>query len=174
MIKLVLMIALTVLSTLSCNFSNSQTGKNEGGSNSNASSSADRNGAGPTATPNDQAAILFELIDTEKRWKTAKFNGDLGTLDNIFADEFTNAADNGKTYTKAEWIALWKRGDPTVKSWEISDERLESTQENKATITFTITLNYKNSKMFRSRDTDTFIKRDGRWQVITSQSSKMP
>ena len=134
--------------------------------------SANGNTGTPAGATDDHAAILLELVNIEKRWKTANVKGDVTTLGNIFADEFTNVAENGKTYTRAEWIALWKRGDPTIKSWEISDERLESTEGNKATITFIIMRTYKNSKMIRSSDTDTFIKRDGRWQVIASQSSK--
>lgn len=121
----------------------------------------------------DKTDILHELVDIEKRWKEAKFKGDTKTLETIFADEFTNVAENGKTYNKARWIAVWKNGDPSIKSWEISDERLESVEGDKATITFITTLKYKNSKVARSKDTDTFIKRGGRWQVLSSQSSML-
>ena len=125
------------------------------------------------APRDDKTDTLRELVDTEKRWKEAKFKGDTKTLETIFADEFSNVAENGKTYNKSEWIAVWKRGDPTVKSWEIGEERLDSLEKERATLTYIITIKYKNSKVARSRDTDTFIKRDGRWQVIASQSSML-
>ncbi len=169
--KSILMIALLVVATSSCNSSNKQTNKNEG--HSTPTPKASGNTGESSAAANGQADVLSELIAIEQRWKTAKYKGDTATLETIFADEFTNVAENGKTYTKAEWIALWKRGDPTIKSWEMSDERLESLEGNKATITFTNTLKNKKSRTSRTKDMDTFIKRDGRWQVIASQSTKI-
>lgn len=169
--KLVLMIVLVVLAASSCNFYSEPASKNQAQSTTTPAASPAQSGS--SSAPDKKADILRELVDTERRWKEAKFKGDVKTLETIFADEFTNVADNGKTYNKAEWIAVWKRGDPTIKSWEISDERLESMEGDKAIITFIITLKYKNSKVARSRDTDTFIKRDGRWQVLSSQSSML-
>ena len=164
------LITLLLLLTSSCSLSNKPA------NNENVTSPAQQPSGSSSvgsAKNNDKAAILRELVDTENRWKEAKFKGDTKTLETIFADEFSNVAENGKTYNKANWIAIWKRGDPTVKSWEISDERLDSAEGDKASITLIITINYKNSKVVRSRDTDTFIKRDGRWQVVSSQSSML-
>lgn len=168
--KLALMIAMLVVTASACSPSSKPTSNENAGAQqaphtvgSNASS----------ATSDDKAAVLRELVETENRWKEAKFKGDTKTLEAIFADEFSNVANNGRTYKRAEWIALWKRGDPTVKSWEINDARLDSAEGDKATITFVITIRYKNSKVARSRDTDTFIKRDDRWQVTSSQSSML-
>lgn len=175
--KLVLMMALLVLSASSCSYSSSTTTTTNERSTpppqSAAGSAGESSATAPTPQPNDQAAVLRELIDVENRWKTAKYKGDLTTLNTIFADEFTNVAENGKTYTKAQWVALWKRGNPAIKSWNFSDERLESNDGNKATITFIYTTTDKRAKTSRVRDTDTFIKRDGRWQVLASQSKNL-
>lgn len=168
--KLALIIALLLLATSACNISGKPT--NNENATATAKPPSGNSGAGSAAS-DDKAAILRELVETEKRWKEAKFKGDTKTLEAIFADEFSNVANNGKTYDKKAWIAIWKRGDPSVKSWEINDERLDSAEGNKATITFIMTMKYKNSKVARSRDTDTFVKRDGRWQVISSQSSML-
>ncbi|HEX8177167.1 MAG TPA: nuclear transport factor 2 family protein [Pyrinomonadaceae bacterium] len=169
--KLVLMIILVVLAASSCDSYRGTASNNQAQSTTTPVPSPAP--SGNLSAPDKKADILRELIETENRWKEAKFKGDVKTLETIFADEFTNVAQNGKTYNKAEWITVWKRGDPTLKSWEISDARLESMEGDKATITFITTLKYKNSKVARSRDTDTFIKRSGRWQVISSQSSML-
>lgn len=171
-VKLVLVIVLAVLVASSCNSYREAPSENQSQSTTGRPPASPAPGAG-SAAPDKKGEILRELVDVENRWKEAKFKGDVKTLEAIFADEFTNVAQNGKTYNKAEWIKVWKKGDPSIKSWKISDERLESTEGDKATITFTTTLEYKNSKVARSRDTDTFIKRDGRWQVVASQSSML-
>ncbi|HEX8747332.1 MAG TPA: nuclear transport factor 2 family protein [Pyrinomonadaceae bacterium] len=167
--KQALMIAL-LLAASACNLSNRQPNSEKA-----TAPSPQPSGSAPasTAPGNDKTETLRELVDIEKRWKEANFKGDTKTLETIFADEFSNVAENGKTYNKSEWIAVWKRGDPTVKSWEISEERLDSLEKERATLTFVTTIKYKNSKVARVRNTDTFIKRDGRWLVIASQSSML-
>ncbi len=169
--KSILMIALLIVAASACNFSNNPTNKNEERSTPTPKAAGNTNES--PAPADDQANVLVELIAIEHRWKTAKYKGDTATLETIFADEFTNTDQKGKTFTKAEWVAIWKRGDRSAKSWEISDARLESLEENKATITFTNTINFKNSRIIRTKDTDTFIKHDGRWQVVASHSTNI-
>lgn len=178
--KSILMIALLFLAASFCNLSDKLTNKNGGSATPTTQTPTASNNAGESsatsnnsATRDAQTDVLPELMDVERRWKTANYKRDSATLKTIYADEFTNVAENGKTYNKTEWIAAWKRGDPTAKSWKITDERLENVEGSRATLIFTITVTRKNSKATRTRDTDTFIKRDGRWQVLTSQSSKM-
>lgn len=166
--KLVLPIALLALALSLCNLTEKFKGTNS--NQSNVGSSANSN----TASTNSQAnkdAVLKELTDLENKWKTARTSGDTATLQQVFADEFTNTDENGKTYNKAEWINAFKRGDPTLKSWTISDVKLVSLDGDTATITFSIHRTYKKGRDRRDLDTDKFVKRDGRWQVISSHST---
>lgn len=173
-------VAILFLAFSLCNLSDKLTTKNDPPATTNTQApTASTNTGESSATSNssvardDKAEVLNDLMELERRWKTANQKGDVTTLNSIYADEFSNVAENGKTYSKAEWISVWKRGDPSIKSWEISEERLESMAGERATLTFIITVNRKNSKVSRTRDTDTFIKRDGRWQVVASQSVKI-
>jgi hypothetical protein len=140
------------------------------GTNANQSNSANANTGNSNATANNDA-VLQELTELENKWKAARAKGDTATLHQVFADEFTNADENGKTYNKAEWINAFKGGDPTLKSWTISDTKLVRFGGDTATITLNIHSTYKKGRDKRVLDTDKFVKRDGRWQVVSSQST---
>lgn len=166
--KLILPITLLAVTLSLCNLSEKFKGTNS--NQSNVSSSANTN----TANTNSQAnsdAVLKELTELESKWKEASAKGDTATLQQVFADEFTNTAENGKTYNKAEWINAFKGGDPTLKSRTMSDTKLVSFGSETATMTFNVHSTYTYGRDKRSRDTDTFVKRDGRWQVVASQST---
>ena len=166
--KLVFPAALLAVTLALCNLSEKFKGTNS--NTSNLGSAANTN----TANGNSQAgndAILKELTDLELRWKEARGRGDTATLQQVFADEFINADENGKTYSKAEWINAFKGGDPTLKSWTISDTKLVSFGGETATMTLNVHSTYKKGRDKRSLDTDKFVKRDGRWQVVSSQST---
>lgn len=166
--KLFLPAALLAVTLSLCNLTEKFKGTNS--NQSNVGSSANTNSANSNSQANNDT-VLKELTELEFKWKAASAKGDTATLQEVFADEFTNADENGKTYNKAEWISLFKRGNPTLKSWTISDTKLVSFGGDTATMTLNVHLTYKKGRDKRVRDTDTFIKRDGRWQVVASQST---
>jgi hypothetical protein len=133
---------------------------------------------GPAANTNSDTnsqanndEVLKELTDLENKWKAASAKGDTATLEEVFADEFINEDSKGKTYNKAQWIGIFRRGNPTLKSWTITDVKLVSSGGETATITLNVHLIYKNGQEVRVLDPDKFVKRNGRWQVVSSQST---
>ena len=164
--KLILPAALLAVTLSLCNLSEKFKGTNA--NQSNAGSSANTNSANSQANSD---AVLKELTELENKWKAAKAKGDTATLQEIFADEFINHDEKGKTYNKAEWISVLKRGEPTLKSWTISDTKLVSFGGETATMTLNIHRIFKNGRDSHDLDTDKFVKRDGRWQVVSSQST---
>lgn len=166
--KMIFPAALLAVTLALCNLSEKFKGTNS--NTSNVGSSANTN----TANGNSQAgtdAILKELTELELRWKEARTKGDTATLQQVFADEFINTDEKGKTYNKAEWIKAFKGGDPTLKAWTISDTKIASFDGDTATMTLTIHRTYKNGRDSTDLDTDKFVKRDGRWQVVASRST---
>ena len=166
--KLILAAALLAVTLSLCNltekFKGTNSNQSSGGSPANINT-ANSNSAATNDT------VLKELTELESKWKEAAAKGDTATLQQVFADEFTNTAENGKTYNKAEWIDAFKGGDPTLKSRTISDTKLVSLSGDTATMTYNVHLTYTKGRDKRARDTDTFVKRDGRWQVVASQST---
>lgn len=164
--KLILAAALLAVTLSLCNLTEKFKGTNS--NQSNVGSAANTNGSNSQANSD---AVLKELTELEFKWKAAKAKGDTATLQEVFADEFINEDEKGKTYNKAEWISVLKRGEPTLKSWTISDTKLVSFGGETATMTLNIHRTYKNGRDSRVLDTDKFVKRDGRWQVVASQST---
>jgi hypothetical protein len=166
--KLVFPAALLAVTLSLCNLTEKFKGTNSNQPNSGSLANTNTPNSNPQA---DNDAVLKELTELENKWKAASARGDLATLQEVFADEFKNADENGKSYNKAEWISVFKRGNPTLKSWTISDAKLVSFGDGTATMTLTVDLTYTRGRKKRVLDTDKFVRRDGRWQVVSSHSA---
>ena len=163
--KSILGIIICVVGLSLCNLT-----KKPGNSGSAANVNAPENNTAPVVT---ETEALRQILIVENQWKEAKKKGDKAALDLIFADEFSNTDENGKIYTKAQWIAALTPGDPTLKTYKIEDPKIVSFGSNTATLTFNYTATHTRGRMKRSRDTDTWVNREGRWQVLASQSTPL-
>jgi hypothetical protein len=136
---------------------------------------ANRNATTSQAAPEQRAAevrpeiVLTELKDAEGKITEANIKGDKTTLERMLADEYLAIAADGKSYNKAQTLATTETAD-AVTSWSIDGAKLLSYGKDSATLTGIIT--FKTSDMVeRQQFTDSFIKRDGRWQAFASQST---
>ena len=127
------------------------------------------------AAPQQHAAetkpeiVLTELKDAEGKITEANIRGDKTTLDRMLADEYLAVAADGKSYNKAQTLATTETAD-AVTSWSIDGAKLLSYGKDAATLTGIIT--FKTRDMVeRQQFTDSFVKRDGRWQAFASQST---
>jgi hypothetical protein len=116
-----------------------------------------------------------ELIDLEKAWTEAVVKRDLAFFDRITADEHTLTAPDGTVMTKAQQVALVKSGEYTVTS-AVQDAIKVWIYGDVAVVTGLCT----EKSQFKGKDssgqyrwTDTFIKRDGRWQCVATHASKV-
>lgn len=113
--------------------------------------------------------VLTELKDAEGKITEANIKGDKTTLDRMLADEYLAIAADGKSYNKAQTLATTETAD-AVTSWSIDGAKLLSYGKDAATLTGIIT--FKTRDMVeRQQFTDSFIRRDGRWQAFASQST---
>jgi Domain of unknown function (DUF4440) len=114
-------------------------------------------------------ALLAELKEAEGKVTEANIKGDKTTLDRMLADDYIAIAADGKSYNKAQTLASMEPAD-TVTSWSIDGAKLLSYGKDTATLTGIIT--FKTRDMVeRQQFTDSFVKRDGRWQAFASQST---
>ena len=164
-VKSILAIMICVVGLSLCNLT-----KKLSNNDSNANVNSPTNNTTPVVS---QSEALLQILTVEHEWKEAKTKGDTAALDRVFADEFSNTDENGKTYTKAEWIAALAPGDPTLQTYKIEDAKLVSYGSNTATLTFNYTATHKRGRTKRSRDSDTWVNRQGRWQVVASQSTPL-
>ena len=108
----------------------------------------------------------------EQELTTASFNGDISTLANYVADDYSGTGVDGETQNKNQLLAATKP-DKVTKNWKITDGELVSATEDSAVLTYIQSQTLKDGRTFRARVTDTFVKRNGRWLVKSEQATLM-
>ncbi|MEK6337399.1 MAG: DUF4440 domain-containing protein [Acidobacteriota bacterium] len=123
----------------------------------------------PTSdVPTDSAEVLSQLTQIEKDWTEANVKGDKEALEKILADEYVSKEENSQT--KRQYIDNLKPND-SIEEWEIYDVTVDQTGDRAAV--------NGNLKVVTSDETrvwdfvDTFVWRDGRWQAVTSHSTRV-
>jgi hypothetical protein len=113
--------------------------------------------------------LLRELKDAESKITEANIKGDKATLEPLLTEDYIAIAADGKSYNKAQTLASTEPAGG-VTSWSIDGAKLLSYGKDAATLTGIIT--FKTRDMVeRQQFTDSFTKREGRWQVFASQST---
>lgn len=109
----------------------------------------------------------------EREWVGALKKEDKAWLERTYADEYTAIGWNGKMRNKTEDIADTLLNTDNVMSDEISDMKVRVYGDT-AIVVGRLHLAGKDKKGSFDRRyifTDTFVKRDGRWQIVTTQST---
>ena len=115
-----------------------------------------------------------ELINLENEWADAWVKRDVAFFERIEADDYTWTSPWG-VWTKAQDLAELKSGDSVITSW-VLDEMKVRVYGNAAVVTgrSTIKETHKGEDWSRQeRWTDTWVKRDGRWQCVAGHSSEI-
>jgi len=109
-------------------------------------------------------------------WAEAVARRNVGRIDRIEAEEFVFTDPAGRLWTKQRQLESLKAGDLEIDSFALSDVRARI-YVDAAVVTFRI--EWRGT--FRGVDisgpqrmTDTFVKRDGRWQCVASQTTRIP
>jgi hypothetical protein len=122
-----------------------------------------------SATP-DREAVTVELMKLEYEMTTASLNGDISTLAPHIADDYVGTGFDGTIQNKNELLAATKP-DKRTKAWKITDAQLVSLSDDSAVLTYIQSQTLRSGQTVRARITDTFVKRDGRWQVKSEQQT---
>ena len=119
----------------------------------------------------DDNATIWYL---EQDWNDALPKRDKAWFEKYLAADFSGVDDTGKLFNKAGGIADLMNGKGTVESNETSDMNIR-VDGNTAIVTGIYRTKGKDDKGVaydrRARFTDTWIKRDGRWQAWTTQGT---
>jgi ketosteroid isomerase-like protein len=128
--------------------------------------------AAPTAS--DPKKSEAEILQLEREWVAAIEKKDLAALDRILAEDFVGTSISGSTFRKADAIDDIQKGTYVVKSMNM-DELSVNVYET-AAVTFasqdekSTYLGKDNSGHYHF--TNTWIKKDGKWQVVASHGSR--
>lgn len=116
-----------------------------------------------------------ELIALQHRWTDARVKRDVAFLENLYSKEFRITSMNGSVVTRAEDIAVFASGE--MKPAAVTDEDMEVLLYDDVAIVRGIENMEGTYKgvfgKFSARFTNVFVKRDGRWQLVTHHSTEI-
>jgi len=116
-----------------------------------------------------------DILQLESEWTQAIQSGDTATLDRILAPEYTVVDASGKTFGKAQEMAMYKTGDMKFDSISTSGQKV-TIYIGGAVVTGTSVIKGKNKKDDISgeyRFVDVLERRPSGWQAVYSQITKV-
>jgi len=125
-------------------------------------------GRAQTSSPVEQ-----ELIKVENEWNQAVIKRDAPALRRFYADEYLSTDPEGMVWNKAQDIAIDTTGASRVTFYKLDDLKVRI-YGDVAVVTGRNTMKgtlHGGTASGRNRFTDVFVKRGGRWQCVTSQST---
>jgi ketosteroid isomerase-like protein len=130
----------------------------------------------PTAASVEQILTQMERDWSLTGMSKADIDKDVKTMDRILADDWIGLSFQGKTRTKTDSLADLKSGSSTSQSMELGPMKVR-VFGNTAIVTGSDT----EKSTFNGKDssgkyvwTDVFVERNGRWQAVASESTKVP
>ena len=118
----------------------------------------------------DRDAVRKELVRLVNDIAMAAKDGDVSYLAKIATDDFQLTDVDGKIKTKNQALAEVKE-EKAIKSFDITDDKLVSLDDNTAVLTYTLKVYGKNGRSARAGTTDTFVKQDGKWMLKSEQQT---
>src|SRR6185312_2579330 len=132
-------------------------------------------GQAKPAAANVSTSVEQTLMQLERDWTQASLKRDIDALQKIMADDWVNIDFQGRTVTKAQTIANLKAGAPATQAAGIGEMKVRVFGDSAVVAgsdTEKSTLKGK-PVIDKYLWTDVFVKRDGRWQAVASQSTKV-
>ena len=131
----------------------------------------------PAASSEDKATIQH-VTQMVQEFLTAVPKGEKQTFDNFFADDVIYTRSAGVTVTKADIIKnidVRAVNEPTATF--SADDFTVHPYGNMAVVNFRLIMSTQDSGKTEAtyfRNTGTFLKRNGKWQVVAWQATKVP
>ena len=117
--------------------------------------------------PHSTSAVEQELLDIIREYDAAQTNHDAVFFENLETKDFLLTYSDGTTYTRNEAIASMKTRDPALKY--VSDDVAVESYGNSAVVSGRMTEISPKGDRYYWRWVDIFIKRDGRWKIISTR-----
>jgi len=132
----------------------------------------------PSEIVESPASISAALLQMEDAWNAAYVRRDEAWFQQNLADDYSEIGDDGKTINdKAGATAAMKADKSTAIETELSDMKVR-VEGNAAVVTGVNHVRLKDptgkQQDYKHRFTDTYIKREGRWQIWANESTRIP
>lgn len=129
---------------------------------------------GIAAQKQDLSTAEQDVRKLERAWLDAYEKKDVAAMTAIVADDFTITFSDGSIQTKPQIIESIKRPGGTTAKFTTENVQSRVYGDTVILIGLVISEWMQNDKPVtdRSRYTDTYVKRNGKWQVVASHLSK--
>ena len=139
--------------------------------------------ASPAKETFDPVAIQTEVLNVEREWFRAGETYDVEAIRRIVADDAVLVYPDGTSGTKADEIRIAEAKAITGDGWEMMEPKVTVLSADAAYITGRSSIKngkYKEPNMAKPIDIsgeyrflDVYARRNGRWQVVASQATKV-
>jgi ketosteroid isomerase-like protein len=139
----------------------------------------------PTPIPVESPAVELSggdvastLKSLEQRWEGSFVTHDISVIEHVVAEDFVGTSASGRVGNKATMIAEARKDKNTYTSAVSSDMTVHSFGPNIAVVTGVARESGKTSagKAFSQafRFTDTWVERNGEWQLVSASAIALP
>ncbi len=115
---------------------------------------------------------MDEIIELENKRVEAMINGDVQALENILADDLIYTHTTARIDTKSSFIEAISSGRSNYRSIERKDVNVRQFGDS-AVVTGHAKFHVGDNK-FEARFIDVYAKRNGAWQMVAWQSTRLP
>ena len=115
------------------------------------------------------------LIQLERDWEQANKKNDVAALERILAPEFVTTDSDGRLMTRDQFFARRQSGQVTFTAYTQDDYKVRVIGEMAVVTGRSIVNGRRDGKDWseQNRWTDTFVRRNGRWQAVATHSSRV-
>jgi ketosteroid isomerase-like protein len=124
-----------------------------------------------TASDPHPAPALHYICEAERAWAESVATGDPSTVKRILADDFIGVAPEGHLYRKGEMITDTAKSNRYFSSNVVGDVIVRF-YGNTAIAQGSETWTRKSGEKGRWVWTDTWLKRNGKWQIVAAEDLK--
>lgn len=126
-----------------------------------------------TAESPHSAAALRYICDSESAWAESVATGDASTVKRILAEDFIGVHPSGRQYRKAEMVEGTPKAPEVFASNHVNDVIVRF-YGNVAVAQGSETWHKKKGETGRFVWTDTWLKRNGAWQIVAAEDLIAP
>src|SRR5262245_19670947 len=113
------------------------------------------------------------IIDSERQWAESVATGDTSAIERILADDFIGVDPKGRLYTKRQMIDETRNAPKYFVSNRLNDVKVRF-YGNTAIAQGSETWEKRSGEGGRFVWTDTWLQRNGRWQIIAAEDLIAP
>jgi hypothetical protein len=122
------------------------------------------------SAPTSQAESERYIVESEKQWAESAANGDAKVIERMLADDFVGVSPEGKLYDKQEMVADTRNGPKEFVSNHLNQVKVRF-YDDTAVAQGNESWERRTGEPRYGRFvwTDTWIRRDGRWQIVAAE-----